>query len=430
MVAKTSPMGWNSWDCYGASVNEETVRKNAEYMAKNLKQYGWEYIVVDIQWYEPTADNNDYNNFADICVDEYSRVIPAVNRFPSSANGKGFKPLADYVHSLGLKFGIHIMRGIPRTAVHANSKIKGTSKRARDIASVCVHRPNEEFSASNTCFWNTDMYGVDASREGAKEYYDSIFELYASWGVDFIKCDDIARELPHHEKELMLISNCLRSCGREMVFSVSPGSSRLERAEFYKQYANMWRITDDFWDEWHFLYEMFERAEKWCTHAGAGHWPDADMLPIGAVRQCYNENEWTKFTHDEQYTNLTLWSIMRSPLIIGGEMTKFDKFTLDLVTNEGILKMHKDARHSHQVWRKEIGGIEHALWIAQSSEGGIYLAVFNLGKTDSEITIPLLDIEIEKALTGVELWSNESAFFDTSLTVSLKAHGAKAFYLK
>ena len=139
------------------------------------------------------------------------------------------------------------------------------------------------------------------------------------------KCDDIARELPHHEEEFKLISNCLRSCDRDMVFSVSPGPSRLERSEFYKQYANMWRITDDFWDEWHFLYEMFERAEKWSIHSGAGHWPDADMLPFGAIRQCYDENEWTKFTNDELFTNMTLWSIMRSPLILGGEMTKFDK---------------------------------------------------------------------------------------------------------
>jgi hypothetical protein len=274
------------------------------------------------------------------------------------------------------------------------------------------------------------MYGVDANREGAKEYYDSIFELYASWGVDFIKCDDIARELPHHEEELKLISNCLRSCGRDMVFSVSPGPSRLERAEFYKQYANMWRITDDFWDEWHFLYEMFERAEKWSIHSGAGHWPDADMLPIGAIRQCYNENEWTKFTNDELYTNLTLWSIMRSPLIIGGEMTKFDKFTLDLVTNEEILKMHKNARHSHQVWRKELNGKEFCLWTSVSTDGGTYVAVFNLSEEDGCVEIPLIDLEIEASVTGYELWSGEAVDFDDAITTSVNSHGVKAYYFK
>ena len=429
MIAKTAPMGWNSWDCYGASVDEATVRKNAEYMAKYLKPYGWEYIVVDIQWYEPTADNNDYNNFADICTDEYSRVIPAVNRFPSSAEGAGFKPLADYVHSLGLKFGIHIMRGIPRKAVHAGGKIKGTDKTARDIASVFVKRPGEEFSMPNGCFWNTDMYGVDASKEGAREYYSSIFELYASWGVDFVKCDDIARELPHHEPELLLLSDCLRNCGRDMVLSLSPGPSRLEKSELYKQCSNMWRITDDFWDDWRLLYNMFERAEKWCIHAGPGHWPDADMLPIGPVRQCYDKNEWTKFTEDEQYTNLTLWSIMRSPLIIGGDMTGFDDFTFKLVTNERILKMHKNARHSHPVWRREIDGVEHVLWTAASAEGGTYVAIFNLGEAPGEVTVPLADLELEAPVTAQELWSGETSDAVRELSVKLPPHGTKAFLL-
>src|SRR5699024_2960398 len=99
-------------DCYGPAVSEEIVRGNADYMAKHLKQYGWEYIVVDIQWYQPTADTHEYHNFTELDMDEYSRLIPAVNRFPSAANGVGFKALGDYIHSLGLKFGIHILRGI------------------------------------------------------------------------------------------------------------------------------------------------------------------------------------------------------------------------------------------------------------------------------------------------------------------------------
>ncbi|MBR6325788.1 MAG: alpha-galactosidase, partial [Lachnospiraceae bacterium] len=118
-----SPMGWNSWDCYGPSVTEEIVRANARIMAEKLKGSGWEYIVVDIQWYQPTAGAHDYVPFADLTMDAYGRLLPAVNRFPSAADGAGFKPLADYVHSLGLKFGIHIMRGIPRQAVHQNTPV-------------------------------------------------------------------------------------------------------------------------------------------------------------------------------------------------------------------------------------------------------------------------------------------------------------------
>lgn len=412
----TSPMGWNSWDCYGAAVTEDIVRQNADFMAKYLKQYGWEYIVVDIQWSAPNAKNHEYDPFTELCMDEYSRLIPAENRFPSAAGGKGFAPLAEYVHSLGLKFGIHIMRGIPRQAVHRNTGIKGTDKTAREIAKT-----------ASICAWNTDMYGVDPEKEGARAYYDSIFELYAGWGVDFIKCDDIARELPHEEGELIMLSEALRGCGREMILSLSPGPALLEKAELYKQVSNMWRITDDFWDKWELLYAMFERAEKWCTHSGGGHWPDADMLPIGAILQDYDKANRTKFTEDEQITMLTLWSIFRSPLMIGGEMTSFDEFTMSLLTNEGILKMHKNARHSHQVWRRMIGGSEFILWAAADSEGGGYFAVFNAGENDGCVKIDLADLEAGERLSCTELWSGEKFIFDKTAEIELPSHGAKAF---
>ena len=409
-------MGWNSWDCYGAAVTEDIVRKNAEFMAKNLKQYGWEYVVVDIQWSAPNARSHEYDPFTELCMDEYSRLIPAENRFPSAAGGKGFAPLAEYVHSLGLKFGIHIMRGIPRQAVHRNTKIKGTDRTAREIAKT-----------ASICAWNTDMYGVDPDKEGARAYYDSIFELYASWGVDFIKCDDIARELPHEEKELVMLSESLRSCGRDMVLSLSPGAALLEKAELYKQVSDMWRITDDFWDKWELLYAMFERAEKWCTHSGAGHWPDADMLPIGPILQDYDTANRTKFTENEQITMLTLWSIFRSPLMIGGEMTGFDKFTISLLTNENILKMHKNARHSHQVWRREVNGNEFILWTAANSEGGGYFALFNAGDSDGGVKLDLSDLEAADSLSCTELWSGEKAVFDGFAEINVPFHGAKAF---
>ncbi len=416
---QVAPLGWNSWDCYGAAVTEETVRSNAAFMAEHLKQYGWEYITVDIQWSEPSAQNHEYHPFTELCMDEYSRLIPAVNRFPSSADGKGFAPLAEYVHSLGLKFGIHIMRGIPRQAVHQNTPIKGSTQTARQIAKT-----------DSICHWNTDMYGVDPDADGAKAYYDSLFELYASWGVDFIKCDDIARELPHEEAELVLLSQSLQNCGRDMILSLSPGPALLEKAELYKQTANMWRITDDFWDSWPQLYEMFDRAREWCIHAGNGCWPDADMLPIGPIKQDYDPSLHTEFTEDEQITMMSLWSIFRSPLIIGGEMTKFDNFTMGLITNEEILKMHRNARHSHPVWQREINGTEHILWTAVSSEGGQYAAIFNTGEQDSSIRISLEDLEIYHPVQSTELWSGQSSEITETINVSLKKHGAAVFYLK
>ena len=415
MIASTPPMGWNSWDCYGASVNEETVRKNAEFMAKYLKQYGWEYIVVDIQWYEPTAENHEYHSFTELCMDEFSRLVPAENRFPSSAGGKGFAPLAEYVHSLGLKFGIHIMRGVPRQAVHRNTPIKGTQRTAREIAST-----------NSICNWNTDMYGIDSQKDGAKAYYNSLFELYASWEVDFVKVDDICNHYP--EGEVELIQRAIQSSGRKMVLSLSPGPAKIEKAEHLKQYANMWRITDDFWDKWELLYDMFYRAEVWCIHAEKGHWPDADMLPIGAIRQDYNLEDVTKFTKDEQMTMLTLWCMMRSPLMIGAEMTKLDAFSMSLLTNKELIEILHHTHSAHPLFRRIVDSNEQIAWFTSHQDGRrFYVALFNAGEEECEITV---DIPVCGEFEVYDIWeSKQAGVIEGSMSAHIAAHGAKVFKL-
>lgn len=416
MIAKTPPMGWNSWDCYGAAVTESTVRANADYMAKNLKQYGWEYVVVDIQWSEPTAENHQYHQFAELRMDQYSRLIPAVNRFPSAEGNKGFAPLADYVHSLGLKFGIHIMRGIPRQAAHSNTKILGSDATARQIA-----------AQNSTCPWNTDMYGINTDADGAQEYYDSIFALYAEWGVDYIKVDDIANHYPHAEIEM--INRAIKNCGRDMVLSLSPGPAPIEQAEHLKQYANLWRITDDFWDKWELLYDMFHRAEIWCTHAGPGHWPDADMLPIGAILQDYNADCRTKFTDDEQITMMTLWCIMRSPLMMGGDMIYNDRFTLSLLINEDLLEMLAQSRCAHQVYKRTENGCERIVWTAFRKDGGHYLAVFNTSNDSADINVSFSECEIEGNFSIYDIWEHKNIGEATEITVNIPSHGAKVYRL-
>ena len=391
MIAKYPPMGWNSWDCYGAAVTEAQVMQNAEYMAKHLKSCGWEYVVVDIQWSSPTAVNHEYEPFAELCMDEYGRLIPAENRFPSAKGGAGFKPLADRIHSLGLKFGIHIMRGMPRQAAHRRLPIEGSD-------SFCHLAANP----NSVCAWNPDMYGLKCETPQAQDYYDSIFRLYAQWGVDFVKCDDIAREYPHCRKEIEVISAACRKSGRDIVLSLSPGPAPLEQAEHLKKWANMWRITDDFWDEWQPLKNMFERAEKWCIHAGPGHWPDADKLPVGALRQCENPEDWTKFTEAEQRTMMSLWTMMRAPLMIGGEMTKNDAFTLSLLTNGEVLEIEKATWSGHPLRTTE----EESVWLAPRKDGrGCYAALFNLSGETRRITVSGGDLEREAPMRVRELWS-------------------------
>lgn len=414
-VAQTPPMGWNSWDCYGASVTEDEVKGNADYMAKHLKPYGWEYVVVDIQWYEPSADGSRYNPFTPLDMDQHGRLIPSVNRFPSAAGGKGFKPLADYLHDLGLKFGIHILRGIPRQAVHANMPIMGTSAHAKDIASNTI------------CPWNTDMYGVDASKEGAQAYYNSLFNLYAEWGVDFVKVDDISYSDYHdyHRGEIELIRNAIDQCGREMVLSLSPGPAPIEQAGHIKQHANMWRITADFWDRWEDLLDMFDRAALWQGHASPGHWPDADMLPLGHIAIRSSEHgegdRWTRFTKDEQVTMLTLWCIARSPLMLGGELRDNDEWTLSLLTNEEVLRVLSHSHSNQCLFRKG----EQAAWKAIGENGSTYLALFNLGETPVKIEVPLHDLDIKGKASVRNLWAlSDIGIVDSIVAASVQSHGA------
>ncbi|HLU22606.1 MAG TPA: glycoside hydrolase family 27 protein [Bacillaceae bacterium] len=409
--AKTPPMGWNSWDSYGASVTEAEVKGNADYMAKNMKEFGWEYVVVDIQWSEPTADSTRYHPFVPLCMDEYSRLIPAENRFPSSANGKGFKELGDYIHSLGLKFGIHIMRGIPRQAVHQNTALKGTDKRARDIA------------LNNICPWNSDMYGVNVDMPEGQLYYDSLLELYASWGVDFIKVDDIADSKLYksaHHKEIAAIRKAIDKTGREIVLSLSPGPAAIEDGAFLQDNANMWRMTDDFWDHWRSLYAMFERAAKWAPFVRPGNWPDCDMLPLGhigirAVDGGGGDN-WTRFTHDEQITLMSLWTIMQSPLMFGGELTDLDPWTLKLITNEQVLKMYKELNYQRQVYRDRTW----VVWKAKS-ETDQYVAIFNTSDEEKQVDASIMSNIVPLEEEVLNLWENEKI---TLSNQTLPAHGA------
>ncbi len=413
------PMGWNSWDCYGAAVNEEQLLGNAEYIRDNLKDYGWEYVVCDIQWYEPKAVSNFYNNFAELEMDEYSRLIPAVNRFPSAANGVGFKAISDKIHAMGLKFGIHIMRGIPRQAVHQNTPIKGTTKTAREIA-----------SGFSVCAWNTDMYGIRPENEGAQEYYNSIFELYASWGVDFVKVDDIANtEFKPHDPysargEIELIRKAIDNCGRDMVLSLSPGPAVVSEAFHLSQNANMWRMTGDFWDHWDKLKNMFERCEKWADHVKVGSWPDCDMLPLGKISKncaCLGDaDRYTNFTVDEQKTMLTLWSIFRSPLILGGELRENRPEDLEVITNRDIIEINQYSTNNRQLRRNK----NEAIWTCEDKDGNNVIALFNLSDEEREISIDLSAYGLSEEYTTYELWTKEiQESIKGEFKATVNAHG-------
>lgn len=424
-LAAAPPMGWNSYDCYGVSVTEAEVLANARVMAERLRPFGWEYVVVDGEWYDPTrvgSASPPKDPLRD-AIDAYGRLIPAVERFPSTTGGAGFAPLAAAVHSYGLKFGIHIMRGIPRRAVAEDTPVLGTPYTAREVA-----------LPERVCPWNGDMVGVNMEHPGGQAYYDSIVGLYAGWGVDFIKADDIAS--PYYADEVAGIARAIERSGRPIALSLSPGnSSPLAHAAHARAHAQLVRISPDLWDSWSpplepFLTDLksqFERCAAWAAHAGPGHWPDADMLPVGRLgpRPGVGSDRPTGLSRDEQVAMLTLWAICRSPLMIGGDLCSLDPWTEALLTNREVLAVNQTSRGGRELLRRG----EVVVWGAETADGeGRYAALFNLGDAPAAVELTPEDINVKALDVAHDLWrQSEAPCCHKRLAVTLPPHGAALY---
>lgn len=393
--ALTPPMGWNSWDCYGPTVVEQEVRDAADYMDANLKKYGWEYIVIDIRWFVENDHAGGYNvTDQRYVMDEWGRYTPAVNRFPSAADGTGFKTLSDYIHGKGLKFGIHIMRGIPRIAVEAGCPVKGADGITADMI----------YNEDRLCDWLSDNYSVDFSKPGAQEYYNSLFELYASWGVDFVKIDDLSR--PYHKEEIEMIRKAIDGCGREIVLSSSPGETPPAEAGHISTHANMWRMVGDVWDLWGDVEHLMDVADSWYPYIKPGTWPDCDMIPLGhlAIRGERGEDRMTRLTVPEQYSLMNLFLILRSPLMFGGDLPTMDDATLKLLTNEAALEAHRYGTGVRPLFHEE----GRLAVLSDDSRGkGCWLALFNSSEEEQTIEANLADAGI-RCRKAVDVWTGES----------------------
>ncbi len=419
LLARTPPMGWNSWDGYGNTINESQFRANARWVAAHLKASGWKYVTVDMEWFvaNPAADGN--SRTFQHSLDVHGRYIPAVNRFPSAANGAGFKPLADYVHSLGLRFGIHILRGIPRHAVVNNIPIADSAYSAPHGADI-----------SDTCPWNFDNFGTLSSQPAAQAYYDSIAKLYAGWGVDLIKVDCISSH-PYKGDDIRMIRQALDKAGRPIVLSLSPGPAPVEKLDEMRQYAQMWRVSDDIWDIWHNdadfpkgLGDQFRYVAKWAGKAQPGHWPDADMLPLGYLGPSpgWGKPRPTRLTHDEQRMLMTLWVMFPSPLMVGGDLTVADAWELSLLTNQEVIDVDQHSTGNHPV----INTDKTAVWLAKAEANeSQYLAVFNLTESKAEFRYEWKDLEMGQGPYKLrDLWGHKNLAPAAALMVTLPPHGS------
>lgn len=397
-TAETPPMGWNSYDAYGDSVTEAEVRANAVALHGKLQPFGWNTVVIDYRWYDPGAPNNDPGSRAEaeLSMDAFGRLLPAPNRFPSAAGGKGFKPLADWLHGQGMTFGIHIMRGIPRLAVQRNLPIDGANYTAAEAADT-----------NDKCPWCPDMFGVKGGAPAGQAYYDSIFRLYADWGVDFVKMDDTSQ--PYHTAEIEAVRRAIDRCGRQMVLSLSPGETPIADAVHVAAHANMWRVSGDFWDDWGALLHEFDLGERWVGYSSPGAWPDADMLPLGRLSvgdRSVGKDRRTRFSRNEQVTLLTLWCLLRSPLMVDANLPDLDEWTVRLLTNPNLLGLDQtwDGARARRVQHDA----NQETWLRRSGDGSWVLALFNLDDEEDKLSATWSSLGLKGSYTAKNLWTGRS----------------------
>jgi hypothetical protein len=428
-------MGWNSWDAFGLTINEADFRANTTVLA-GIHQYGWQYSVIDEGWYmqDPFGNTLEARKYL---WDQNGILIPDSARFPSSVNNAGFKPLADWVHSQGLKFGIHIVRGIPRQVVAQNLPIAGSSFHAVDAA-----------DQQSPCPWDQGNWGV-ADNAAGQAYYDSMLKLYAGWGLDYIKVDCIS-DHPYRPTEIRQIAEAIRKTGRPIVLSLSPGPTQLDHAAEVARYAQMWRITNDHWDAWFFkkhtddgfpfgLSDEFDRIAAWAPYVKPGNWPDPDMLPEGYLgpHPGWGEPRQSAYTHDEQRSEFTLWAISRSPLILGANLTKLDDFTRSLITNKEVTDLNQQSVASAPgLLPKNHGNsasFPQRYWYAHTAGPNPkrYIAIFNLADATTSSNLPWMLFHLENKPHAIfDVWNQKHIPAAKTLHLVLPAHGCALFRIE
>lgn len=436
-LAQTPPMGWNSFDSYGVYLHEKAAMENLEAFAEKLKPHGYEYYVIDAGWFgefelQPGTIYPAEKHAKKMNFNEYGLLQPSKTYFPN-----GLQPIIDRCHELGLKFGLHLMRGIPREVVRLDLPIKGTNYTAADIADT-----------TSICVWNDQNYGVDMSKPGAQEFYNSLINQMAEWGVDFIKYDDL---VPFPE-EIKGIAKAIAQCGRPIVYSLSPGNGAdPNHLEAFKT-AHMLRVTPDIWDEQKGIDQCFDAWRKWQGKEEPGFWIDMDMIPFGQLQlmnpkpegisgheskaelmQMMDNGElermellsgkgfirWSEFSKDQMYTFISLRALSASPLMMGGDLPTLDDFSLKLITDKNVLECNQNGVMGHLVYEKD--GVEIWNTPKKNSEDG-WIGIFNRTPALNEVSLKMEDLGLaaSKTFELEDIWKESKV---SGLDFSIQPNG-------
>lgn len=429
--APAPPMGWNSFDSYGVYLHEKAALANLEAMAEKLKPYGYEYFVVDNGWFgeyklTPGTHYAAEKHASRININEYGYPQPSKVYFPN-----GLAPLIKRCHELGLKFGVHLMRGIPRQAVEQNLPIEGTPHHARDIADT---RPK------NQCRWCPYNYAVDMTKPGAQAWYDGLIRHLAAQGVDFIKYDDIVP----WPAEVEAVAKAIAKVDRPIMLSLSPGRTVDPAAINSFRMANMLRVTSDIWDEQSDIDLCFAAWRKWTGHERPDFWIDMDMIPFGELQimtppksasvardaasvalSGKGTRRWSQLSPAQMETFITLRALSASPLMMGGDLVSLDAFSLKLITDSDVIACNQNGIMGRLV--TDTDGIE--VWFTPEKDNPArgWLGAFNRTPRarDIALTPQLLGLKTDAKVT--DIWNGRRSLPVRAAapeTVTIPANGA------
>ncbi|CAI8618893.1 unnamed protein product [Vicia faba] len=349
--AASPPRGWNSYDAFSWIISEQEFLQNAEIVSQRLSAFGYEYVVVDYLWYRRFVNGANSNSLGFDVIDEWGRMVPDPGRWPSSNNGNGFSQIAKKVHSLGLKFGIHIMRGISTQAVNANTPILDPATGRAYEESGRVWHAKDIAIPERTCAWMSNGFmSVNTTLGAGRAFLKSLHQQYAAWGVDLVKHDCVfGTDLDINE--ITYVSEVISQLNRPVTYSLSPGPGATPAmAKEISGLVNMYRVTGDDWDKWSDVEPHFDVARDFSNANLIGanglkgnSWPDLDMLPFGWITDPgANEgpHRYCRMTLKEQKSQITLWAIAKSPLMYGGDLRKIDPFTFRMITDPTLLEIN------------------------------------------------------------------------------------------
>ncbi len=410
-VGLTPALGWSSWSFIRSDPTAAKIEAQARAMkSSGLASVGYQYVNVDDFWYVCPGSQGP-------AVDQYGRWAIDTSKFPSQSTStgseNGIQAVADYVHKLGLKFGLYVTPGISKQAVAQNTPIEGTSYTADQIA---------EPSTSENNYNCGGMVGIDYSKPGAQQFINSWADQFASWGVDYVKIDGVGSfDVP----DVQAWSNGLRQTGRPIHLELS-NSLNINDAATWKQYANGWRTGGDVecycgtngssypLTDWNNVSSRFDTVAAWQPYGGPGAFNDYDSLEVGN-----GSNDG--LTYPERQSQLALWALASSPLILGTDLTNLDQSDLALLKNRSVIAVDQDSIDASRL----VDNSTEQIFAKTEKNGDVVAGLFNTGSTPQVISTTAATLKATAApdYKVSNLWTGKSTETTGTISAAVPAHG-------